>query len=258
MKALVNIVRIFVGILFIISGFVKITDPIGFSYKLTDYFAADVLNMEFLQPYALGISVFIVVLEIMLGVFIIVGYKVSSTLILLLGMIVFFTFLTFYSAYFDKVKDCGCFGDALKLKPWESFYKDLVLLILIVVLILGRKYIKPLFSNFGNVIISFVAFIVCLWYAYSNLMHLPAIDFRAYKIGANISESMSVPEGAPEPVFEYNWEFSENGKSKILTTQGDYPKTSGKFVGVTTKLLKEGYEPPIHDFSIEKKIFGDS
>lgn len=253
MKVLVNIIRFFVGILFIISGFVKITDPIGFSYKLSEYFAADVLNMEFLQPYALAISILVVVVEIMLGVFIIIGYKVNSTLILLLGMIIFFTFLTFYSAYFNKVTDCGCFGDALKLTPWESFTKDVVLFVMILILILGRKYIQSFFSNFINVIVTFVAFILCLWYAYHNLMHLPAIDFRAYKEGVNIKEGMSVPEGAPEAVIDYNWKFTENGKEKIITTQGSYPKTTGTFVSVETELVEEGYEPPIHDFSIEKE-----
>jgi len=136
MKILVTICRIFVGVLFIISGLIKLNDPLGFSYKLQEYFGADVLNLPFLEPYALVISVFVVVFEVVLGVFLLIGYKPKFTVWSLLGMIVFFTFLTFYSAYFDKVKDCGCFGDALRgsigrsLTPWESFYKDFVLLII--------------------------------------------------------------------------------------------------------------------------------
>lgn len=253
MKVLVGVSRIFVGIFFIISGFIKINDPVGFSYKLNDYFASDVLNLEFLQPYALGIAIFIVVLEIMLGASLIIGYKVKSTLILLLGMIVFFTFLTFYSAYFNKVTDCGCFGDALKLTPWESFWKDIFLLILILIIILGRKYVTPFFSKFVNVVISFLVFIACLSFAYYVLMHLPSIDFRPYKIGANIKEGMTVPEGAQKAIFDYNWKFKENGEEKIITTTGSYPKTSGDFVEVTTEVVVKGYEAPIHDFSIERE-----
>ena len=252
MKVLVGVSRIFVGVFFIISGFIKLNDPLGFSYKLNDYFASDVLNLEFLQPYALGFAVFIVILEIVLGALLIIGYKVKSTLVLLLGMIVFFTFLTFYSAYFNKVTDCGCFGDALKLTPWESFWKDVFLLVLIIIITLGRKYLTPFFSKFINVIISFLVFIACLWYGYHVLMHLPNIDFRPYKIGANIEEGMSIPEGAPPAVFDYNWKFIEDGKEKIITTAGDYPKSPGEFVGVTTEVVDEGYEPPIHDFSIER------
>jgi uncharacterized membrane protein YphA (DoxX/SURF4 family) len=131
MKYIVNISRILVGVLFILSGFVKLDDPLGFSYKLEEYFGADVLNLEFLIPYALGISVFVVVFEVVLGVFLLIGYKPKFTVWSLLLMIVFFTFLTFYSAYFDKVKDCGCFGDAVKLTPWGTFTKDIVLLVFV-------------------------------------------------------------------------------------------------------------------------------
>lgn len=253
MKILVGISRIFVGIFFIISGFIKLNDPLGFSYKLGEYFAADVLNLEFLQPYALGLAVFIVVLEIILGVLLIISYQIKSTLVLLFGMIIFFTFLTFYSAYFNKVKDCGCFGDAMKITPWQSFWKDVLLTVLILIIIVGKKYVIPFFSKFTNVIISFLAFIACLGYGYYVLMHLPAIDFRAYKVGNNIEEGMNVPEGAPAAVFDYNWKFKENGVEKVITTSGSYPKTSGEFVNVTTELVSEGYEPPVKDFSIERE-----
>ncbi|WP_317164204.1 MauE/DoxX family redox-associated membrane protein [Algibacter sp. L3A6] len=125
MKFLVGISRVFVGVLFIISGFIKLNDPLGFSYKLAEYFGQDVLNLPFLEPYSLMISVLVVVFEVVLGVFLLIGYKPKFTVWSLLLMIVFFTFLTFYSAYFDKVKDCGCFGDALKLTPWKALQKML-------------------------------------------------------------------------------------------------------------------------------------
>jgi uncharacterized membrane protein YphA (DoxX/SURF4 family)/peroxiredoxin len=252
MKVLVGISRVFVGILFIISGLIKLNDPVGFSFKLKDYFAPEVLNLEFLVPYALVIAIFVVIYEVLLGVMILLGYAKKFTIWSLLLMIVFFTFLTFYSAYFNKVTDCGCFGDALKLTPWESFTKDVVLLGLILILFFGRKYIQPFFAKNVRSIIVYASFVGCLALGYWVLMHLPVKDFRAYKIGANITEGMSVPEDAPKAIFEYNWKFKVDGQEKVITTSGDYPKVEGDFIGVETKEIQAGYEPPIHDFSIER------
>lgn len=252
MKALVGVTRIFVGILFIISGLIKLNDPVGFSFKLQDYFAPEVLNLEFLVPFALVIAIFVVIYEILLGVMIILGYAKKFTLWSLLLMIVFFTFLTFYSAVTGKVTDCGCFGDALKLTPWQSFYKDVFLLVLILILWFGRKHIQPFFSRNIRSLAVFASGVVCLAITYHVLMHLPIIDFRPYKIHANISEGMSVPEGAPKPVFEYAWKFNVNGEEKIIITNGDYPQQEGEFLGVETKEIQAGYEPPVHDFSMER------
>lgn len=251
MKVLVAISRILVGILFIISGLIKLNDPLGFSYKLQEYFSPDVLNIPSLEPYALIISVLVVVFEVVLGVFLIIGYKPKFTVWSLLAMIVFFTFLTFYSAYFDKVKDCGCFGDALKLTPWESFTKDVVLLVLILILFIGVKHIKPVFNKLQTTILALLSFIFSFWLGYHVLMHLPVVDFRAYKIGNNILEGMSIPEDAPKPVVEYAWKFKVNGEEQIITTNGSYPDVKGDFVSVETKVIDEGYKPPVVDFSIE-------
>ena len=253
MKVIVTISRIFVGVLFIISGLIKLNDPLGFSYKLQEYFSADVLNMTSLEPYSLMISVLVVVFEVVLGVFLLIGYKPKFTIWSLLLMIVFFTFLTFYSAYFDKVKDCGCFGDALKLTPWESFTKDLVLLFFILILFFGIKHIKPLFDKLITTVLALLGFIFSLWFGYYVLEHLPAKDFRAYKIGANIQEGMSVPKDAVKPIVEYSWKFNVDGEEKIITTNGSYPSIEGDFVSVDTKVIQEGYEPPIYDFSIESE-----
>lgn len=136
MKFIVWFSRIFVGVLFIISGLIKLNDPVGFSFKLEEYFSQGVLDLPFLMPLALAISIFVVILEVVLGVFLLLGFKPKFTVWSLLLMIVFFTFLTFYSAYFNKVTDCGCFGDAIKLTPWESFTKDVILLVFILILFL--------------------------------------------------------------------------------------------------------------------------
>ena len=134
--------RLIVGSLFIVSGLIKANDPTGFSYKLEEYFSPEVLNLEWLAPYALFMAIAICIVEIVLGAATIMGSKIKLVSGLLLAMIVFFTFLTFYSAYFEKVTDCGCFGDAIKLTPWESFYKDVALLILIVFLFIQKNKIQ--------------------------------------------------------------------------------------------------------------------
>ncbi len=252
MKYIVGIARLIVGLLFIISGLIKLNDPVGFSFKLQDYFAPEVLNLEFFVPYALLIAIVLVIVEVLLGIFLLLGHFKKITLWSLLLMIVFFTFLTFYSAYFNKVTDCGCFGDALPLTPWESFTKDVVLLVLILILFIGNKYIQPIFNLKIRNFIIFGAFLFCFGIAYYVLQHLPIIDFRAYKIGANIQEGMSVPENAPQPIFEYKWKFIVNGEEKVFSTHGDYPQVEGEFIDVETKMIQEGYTPPIHDFTIEK------
>ncbi|MEL6917739.1 MAG: BT_3928 family protein, partial [Bacteroidota bacterium] len=252
MKILVGISRIFVGILFIISGFIKLNDPVGFSFKLEEYFSQGVLDLPIFMPYALNIAIFVVILEVLLGVMLLVGFRIKFTLWSLLGMIVFFTFLTFYSAYFNKVTDCGCFGDAIKLTPWESFTKDVVLLVLIIILLLGRKHIKSIFGPKTKRIITLIALILCGVFAYYVLNHLPLIDFRPYKIGANIEEGMTVPENAPKAIFEYAWRFKVGNEEKIIVTNGDYPSVEGEFIDVETKEIQKGSEPPIHDFTIEQ------
>lgn len=135
--------RVLVGSLFIVSGLIKANDPLGFSYKLEEYFAPDVLNLPVFEPWALELAVFICIVEIVLGVAVLLGSKIKLVSWSLLLMIIFFTFLTFYSAYFNKVTDCGCFGDALKFTPWQSFTKDVILFVLIAVIFGRQNHIRP-------------------------------------------------------------------------------------------------------------------
>lgn len=252
MKYLVGFSRIFVGVLFIISGLIKLNDPVGFSFKLEEYFSPAVLDLPLFEPYALAISIVVVIIEVLLGVMLLLGFKPKLTVWSLLGMILFFTFLTFYSAYYNKVTDCGCFGDAIKLTPWESFTKDVILLVLILVLVKGLVYIKALFPKKWNWIAVGLATVCCILFCNHVLSHLPSVDFRPYKIGANIMEGMTIPEDAPKPIQEFSWKFNVNGEEKIYVTDGGYPDVPGEFIGVETKVVQEGYEPPIHDFTIEK------
>jgi uncharacterized membrane protein YphA (DoxX/SURF4 family)/peroxiredoxin len=245
--------RIFVGILFIISGLIKLNDPIGFSYKLTEYFSEPVFNMPVFVPYALAIALFLVILEVILGLMLLVGFRPKFTIWSLLLLIVFFTFLTFYSAFFNVVKDCGCFGDALKLTPWQSFTKDVVLLFFILILTFNRKMVKPLFNkNFTNGIV-LLGLIACMFMGYWVLHHLPLKDFRPYKIGNNIQKGMSVPEDAPKSVVEMVFIYKVNGVDKEFSEKDLMSLPAGAtFVDRKDKVITEGYIPPIHDFSMEK------
>lgn len=254
MKIITQFVRIFVGILFIISGLIKLNDPVGFSFKLDEYFSETVFNLPFLQPLALSLAVIIVIVEVILGVLLLMGFKKKFTLWSLFLMILFFAFLTFYSAYFNKVTDCGCFGDALKLTPWQSFSKDVVLLVLILILFAGQKYIKPIFKSNGiNYFISIIALGLCAYLGFYVLNHLPVIDFRAYKVGTNIRKGMEIPEGAPQSEYDIIFKYNVNGVETDYKMDELVNLPEGaEFISREEKLLVQGYEPPIHDFSIEK------
>jgi uncharacterized membrane protein YphA (DoxX/SURF4 family) len=226
MKLINQIITFFVGGLFVFSGLIKINDPVGMAIKLEEYFEVFAndktqLNLavfhdfwEFLVPFSLPIGVFLCVVEVVLGVALLVNYRKKLTLNLLLTIIVFFTFLTFYSAYFNKVTDCGCFGDAIKLTPWQSFEKDIVLTVLILILFFQRYQFTNLANTFNTSIVVLSA-VICSFLAYYAVAHLPFIDFRPYKIGNNIPEKMK----QPEPCV-YNYVMEKGGQTLTLK---DYP-----------------------------------
>ena len=129
-----NILRIIVALVFLASGFVKAVDVVGFSFKLEEYFSPSVFNIPFLEKQALIMAVIVVAFELIFGFFLLLKSQLKFTLTVLIALCVFFAFLTFYSAYFNVVTDCGCFGDALKMEPWQSFWKDIILLAALIIL----------------------------------------------------------------------------------------------------------------------------
>lgn len=244
--------RLFVGILFIISGLIKLNDPLGFSYKLDEYFSEAVFNLPFFVPYTLAIALFLVILEVVLGVMLLIGYKTKSTIWSLLLLVILFSFLTFYSAYYDVVKDCGCFGDALHLTPWQSFSKDLILLFFILILFFNRKLIKPLFANPIQNILVLTSVVLCSFMGYWVINHLPLKDFRPYKVGTNIRTDMSIPDNAPKSVIEMVFIYKVNGVDKEFTEKDLMSLPEGaEFVDRKDKIIVQGYQPPIHDFKLE-------
>ena len=217
MKILVHVLRVLVGALFIFSGAVKVVDPIGSQYKFQEYFSASVLDLEFLIPYALPFAILLIVAEIVLGTALIVGWKSKFTLRALLVTIVIFLFLTWYSAYYNKVTDCGCFGDAIKLKPWETFYKDVFLTIAILFLNFRVREINPIDSKSFSKKMTFLALFISGCIVYHVLNHLPIIDFRPYAIGENIEEGMKFPEDESLPkVHDFMLEDSQNDLAPLL------------------------------------------
>ncbi|MFT6867274.1 MAG: putative membrane protein YphA (DoxX/SURF4 family) [Cyclobacteriaceae bacterium] len=224
MKYFYEAARYLVGGLFIFSGLIKVNDPVGTAIKLEEYFDVFAYDFapffEWFVPAALFLSVVLSVLEIVLGVALIVGFKMKSTAWALLGLILFFTFLTFYSAYFNKVTDCGCFGDAIILTPWESFTKDIILLFLIVLIFINKEKYKSFFASWFQwvKVVGATVFFIC--FAIYTIRHLPVVDFRAYAIGNHLPTLMNSSEA-----LKYEYVMEKDGKKYVFDkfpSEGDY------------------------------------
>lgn len=245
MKAITLIARIIVGVLFIFSGLIKVNDPVGTAIKLEEYFevfSTDISSFFLIFiPYALFLSVFLSVLEVILGLAVLIWYRSRTTVWILLLMIVFFTFLTFYSAYFNKVTDCGCFGDAIKLTPWQSFIKDIILLVLILVLFFNKDAFRPVLTKrVGNIAMG-ISTLIGIAVAIYAIQYLPFIDFRAYKIGTNIPVSMQ----ASEPL-RYRYIMSKDGKEHTFDS---YPTDDG-YEYVSMELVNPEAQAKITDYNV--------
>lgn len=254
LKFITQISRILVGALFIFSGFVKLVDPIGSQYKFQEYFSEPVLDMEFFIPYALLFAIVLIVAEILLGVMILIGYKPKITVWSLLILSLIFLFLTWYSAYYNKVTDCGCFGDAIKLTPWETFYKNVILIAFIVILLVKIEFIRPIFKGKTPKLITFLSLAAFLFIVQHVLTHLPIIDFRAYAIGKNLQEGMQYPkDGSIPPVHDFMLEDTQQDlapelleKEKVmLVILYNLAKSDKKgfsaIKDISLKAMKKGY-----------------
>ncbi|MFD1629440.1 BT_3928 family protein [Pseudopedobacter beijingensis] len=248
------IVRFFVGLLFIFSGLIKLNDPLGFSYKLEEYF--EVFHVVALSPLAVFFSIFICTLEVSLGILLLLGISKKNVNTGLLALVIFFTFLTFYSAAFDVVKSCGCFGDAIPLTPWQSFAKDLVLLVLITYLFVKER--QRGVSQKHNKFLTWISFLLPLAFGLYTYYYLPIIDFLPYKEGANIPESMKIPEGAPQDEYEiiYTLKSKSTGEEKKINDKEYlatkiYENPDWEFISSSDPVLvKAGYQPKIKDLNI--------
>lgn len=255
-----NILRIFVGLVFIASGFVKSVDVVGFSFKMEEYFSASVFDMPFLEKFALPISIFMVLLELILGLMLVLKIKLKWTLNLLISLCVFFAFLTFYSAYFKVVTDCGCFGDAIKFTPWQSFGKDIFLLVLLFILyFLYRKNFADSYAKTLRLTILIILILYFLFNIYYGVKHEPIIDFRDYKIGTNLKSEQAKIEADPSEFKTfYTLKNKKTGK-ELKVNQDDYisknywqnPDWEILSDKTTSEIVKQGYASEISKFKIE-------
>ncbi|MCK5367369.1 MAG: DoxX family membrane protein, partial [Cyclobacteriaceae bacterium] len=245
MKIADKAVRWFVGVLFIFSGLVKLNDPMGTAIKMEEYFEVfsnDISSLfHYLVPFALSVGLFVVILEVLLGVAVLINYRMKLTSWVLILLIVFFTFLTFYSAAFDKVTDCGCFGDAIAMNPWQSFFKDIILLFLTGFIFIRKKHYLPIFNNMTESVILGIVLAVNVFIAYVAIEHLPPIDFRPYKIGADIKASMQ-----PTEDFRYKYVMEKDGEA----VEFDYYPTDTSYKFVEMILLNPEAEPKITDYNV--------
>ncbi|MDR1683137.1 MAG: DoxX family protein [Candidatus Symbiothrix sp.] len=248
-KIIVEIARILLGCTFVFSGFVKAVDPLGGAYKFHDYFAAWGIDwLDFLSlPASFGLSA----LEFTLGICLLLGVYRIIVSWFILAFMAFMTLLALYLAIYNPVTDCGCFGDALVITNWQTFYKNLILIALAIIVFVWNKKItrfvpKKIQKWATTCIILFI-----LGVSYYCYTHLPILDFRPYKIGNNIRELMEIPDDAEQDVYETALIYEKNGVQQKFSLT-DYPKndTAWKFVETINTLIKKGYEPPIHDFTI--------
>lgn len=238
--------RFFVGGLFIFSGLIKLNDPIGTQIKMEEYFEvfADDFGsfFHYFIPWSLGIAMVLIILELALGVAILINWRMKWSTWFLLALLVFFSFLTFYSAYFNKVTDCGCFGDAIKLTPWESFTKDMILMVFALHLFWYRESYKPLLRTREGHAVIFTTLLICFFLGVYVIQHLPFIDFRAYRVGNNIPQQMIATE---QPIIEYT--FEKDGKE----VTSDKYISEASFTYRSSKVLnEEKIKPKITDYSV--------
>ncbi len=239
-----RIARFLVGIVFIFSGLIKLNDPVGTQIKFEEYFEVFAQDVPFLHdffmalvPFTLTMSVLFCAAEIILGVALLVSYKPKLTVWLLFFLIVFFTFLTFYSAYFNRVTDCGCFGDAIKLKPWTSFGKDVVLTVLILFIIGHRNRITP--RKTGWVV--FLTTVLTLGLGVYAISFLPPLDLLPYAVGKSVPAQMK-----PSEPLRYRYVMEKNGKTETFE---QYPTdTTYKFKEM--QLVSESAKPKITDYRV--------
>ena len=255
LKMTVNLCRIIVALTFIFSGFVKAIDPIGLQYKLQDYLGAIGIP-GFLPDWMLLImAVLLAAVEFCMGIFLLfaIQRRLISKLIVVFMSIM--TLITVWLVVANPVKDCGCFGDALHLTNTETLVKNIILLGCSIV-IMRRPLAMFRFISESNqwIVINYTIVFIFVCSGLS-LYYLPLFDFRPYRIGTNIPRGMEIPKDAEQPLFETTFIMEKGGQRKEFTLN-DYPDSTWKFIDSKTVQVKEGYIPPIHDFSVADRKTG--
>lgn len=241
--------RLLLGVVFVFSGTVKAIDPTGGAIKIGEYLAS--FGLDKLQSLSVMLSFNLSAIEFTLGVCLLLGVYRRYTTFLTLLMMAFMTPLTLYLALFDPVSDCGCFGDALILTNWETFYKNIVLLAAAIFVFIYNQRLTAFYTYKVYWFVPLFAYLYCIGFAYRNYAHLPVVDFRPYKVGANIPALMTVPEGAPADEYRYSFIYEKDGVQKEFSLD-DVPAgdSTWTFVDSKTELVKQGYVPPVAGFNL--------
>lgn len=245
----VNVCRFVLAATFIFSGYVKAIDPLGTLYKLKDYAAAMSLNGLLPDWVLVGVAIALGALEFALGVFMLFAVRRHVVSRITLAFMTAMTVLTLWIFVADPVKDCGCFGDALKLTNGETLLKNIVLIACAALVAWRPVDMARFISRSNQWIVRYytVAYIVIT--SVYCLYTLPIFDFRPYHVGMNIKQGMEIPEGAEQPEFESTFLLRKNGETREFTLD-NYPDSTWEYVDTRTVQTKKGYEPPIHDFAL--------
>lgn len=250
--------RTMLGAVFVFSGAVKAIDPFGTVYKIEDYLKAFGGFFTELLPLADVAAVLLILLEVVLGVCMLLNVRTQWTSWLALAFYAVMTPLTLYIAISNPVSDCGCFGDALVLTNWQTFGKNVVLIILAIILVILRKSVYPLWRGYMEIILVIATGGIAFAFMEYTYLHLPVVDFRPYKIGNHLPTLMEYPEDAATDVYEFSFVYEKDGVEETFTLE-NYPKgdSTWTFVRQESKLIQKGYEPPIHDFEIMNADYED-
>ncbi len=249
-----HIARVLLGLTFIFSGFVKGIDPWGSTYKFTDYFNA--FHMPWMINLAFALGIILAAAEFAMGVALIFNFFMRITSWFTLAFMAFFTVLTFVLALTNPVTDCGCFGDALIITNWQTFYKNIVLIALAIYIFIQRKNFRSKNGPILSIALTGMTIVFYFYLVVYSYNHLPIIDFSPYKVGVNIPEAMKVPSGAPKAIYENNFIYKnkKTGEEKKFTEATIPWKDTLNwkyFKSEDPILIQKGYTPPIHDFRIE-------
>lgn len=250
--------RIFFGLVFVFSGFVKAIDPIGNAYKIEDYLRTFGGFFERLADFAFPIAIALSTLELLIGLNMIFRVHINSTNLLAFLFMLVMTPLTLYIAVKNPVTDCGCFGDALIISNWATFSKNIVLMIIVILMLAYHRKYQPFLTTRIQYYTGLFFILIGVSISVLSYRHLPMIDFLPYKVGVNISKAMEIPDNAPKDEYQTTFIYEREGEQKEFTLD-NYPKNDSSwiFVDQKSKLVKPGYRAPIHDFSIMNGQFDD-
>lgn len=251
-----NACRFLLALVFIFSGFVKAVDPLGTQYKIQDYLEA--FGWVALVPAFLPFlaSVLQAMVEFCLGIYLLFGIRRRMTTLFVAVIMGVMTPLTLWLALSNPISDCGCFGDAVTLTNWETFGKNVLLLIAAVSVFKWGNRITPLVTKRFDWLVAMYAFLYILGMTLYCYRELPVFDFRPYRIGTDIRKGMEIPEGAKPTVYDTRFILQKNGVEKEFTLD-DYPDSTWTFVDSRTVVKEQGYEPPVRDFSIIRQEDGE-